>query len=425
MKKTQKWMVVGAAVVACFAAGLYATLAAPGTEGAAAASEEAEAVKWAPAVEPKPLTENVNRGIAFLLKTQHKSGGWAQGEESTQMGHSQDNLRDKPNVADTCVATLALIRAGSTPSKGPHAAAIRNALGFICSQIEEADGKSLFITSIRGTRVQMKLGTYVDTFLAAMVLAEAKDQMPDAAGNTRILAALDKTMDKIERNQQKDGTWDNRGWAPTLTQGMASKALNRAAQSGYTVSEQVRGKAETYARKRFDKSNGGFDKAGSAGVQLYADAAGLGAMQDSDNTNGTLRAELEATARSAKPSAARAEARQALDRHRENAEDLKTVRQNIVKKVDDPNFIRGFGSNGGEEFLSYMNIGESLVVKNDDAWTKWDTQISANLNRIQNKDGSWTGHHCITGRTFCTSAALLCLTVDRAPVPVAGKIRKR
>jgi squalene cyclase len=51
--------------------------------------------------------------------------------------------------------------------------------------------------------------------------------------------------------------------------------------------------------------------------------------------------------------------------------------------------------------------------------------MSDNMNRIQNADGSWTGHHCITGRTFCTSAALLVLMVDRSPVPVAAKIQRR
>jgi hypothetical protein len=37
---------------------------------------------------------------------------------------------------------------------------------------------------------------------------------------------------------------------------------------------------------------------------------------------------------------------------------------------------------------------------------------------VQNQDGSWTGHHCITGQTFCTAAALLTLMADRTPVPV-------
>ncbi|MEE9131778.1 MAG: hypothetical protein V3T84_17335, partial [Phycisphaerales bacterium] len=52
-----------------------------------------------------------------------------------------------------------------------------------------------------------------------------------------------------------------------------------------------------------------------------------------------------------------------------------------------------------------------------DDWAKWDGGITQNLNRIQNADGSWSGHHCITGKTFCTSTALLSLMVDRTPVP--------
>jgi len=43
--------------------------------------------------------------------------------------------------------------------------------------------------------------------------------------------------------------------------------------------------------------------------------------------------------------------------------------------------------------------------------------MTDNLERIQNRDGSWSGHHCITGRTFCTAAALLVLLADRAPRP--------
>ena len=96
----------------------------------------------------------------------------------------------------------------------------------------------------------------------------------------------------------------------------------------------------------------------------------------------------------------------------------------LLDRVDDDAFIRGFGNNGGEEFLSYMLIAESLVVKGGAEWEKWDVSITALVNQVQNEDGSWTGHHCITGRTFCTAAALLVLMADRAPVPVAAQIRR-
>ena len=97
----------------------------------------------------------------------------------------------------------------------------------------------------------------------------------------------------------------------------------------------------------------------------------------------------------------------------------------MIARLDDKQFIAGFGSNGGEEFLSYMNIGESLVVKGDKTWKTWDKSISENLSRVQNNDGSWSGHHCITGRTFCTSAALLVLMVDRSPLPISEKMKRQ
>ena len=45
--------------------------------------------------------------------------------------------------------------------------------------------------------------------------------------------------------------------------------------------------------------------------------------------------------------------------------------------------------------------------------------MTENLERVQNADGCWSGHHCITGRTFCTATALLVLMADRAPRPDA------
>ncbi|HAO19564.1 MAG TPA: hypothetical protein DCQ37_03120 [Desulfobacteraceae bacterium] len=93
--------------------------------------------------------------------------------------------------------------------------------------------------------------------------------------------------------------------------------------------------------------------------------------------------------------------------------------------MNDQQFVAGFGSNGGEEFLSHLNIGESLFIAGGQEWEQWDKKMSDNINRIQNNDGSWTGHHCITGRTFCTSAALLVLMIDRMPKPLADKIKQK
>jgi hypothetical protein len=382
-------------------------------------------VKQAPAVTPKPLSEQVKAGIKWLAEHQLEKGAWGQGEESANMGGGAQ-LKDVPSVADTCMAALALIRAGNTPAQGEYAKNVLRAIEFVCGEIEQSDQDSLYITPTRNTRVQTKLGPYIDTFSAAVLLPEVKDQMPDEAGTNRVAAALDKLLAKIQKNQRADGTWGGQGWATTIQQGMAVKGLNRAAQSGARVDENIRARAEDQARSTFDNASGKFKEEGSAGVQLYAAGSGLGSMAESVKTNNQLKADLiQKLAGPGGTTAEKTEALATLNRFQSTEKDLSNAQAAVIAKLDDKQFIAGFGSNGGEEFLSYMNIGESLVVNGGDAWKSWDKSISENLNRVQNSDGSWSGHHCITGRTFCTSAALLVLMVDRSPQPISEKVKKK
>jgi hypothetical protein len=401
-------------------------MAACGVAGTANAETGVKPTKWGSAVEPKPLSENVKRGLAWLVERQHADGGFSQGEESVQMGQGMAGLKDRPNVADTSAAALALIRSGSTPTAGPHAKNVLAAVRFVCGSVQSSDDQSLYVTDIRGTRLQAKLGNYIDTFLAAMLLAEVKGRMPDPASEEMVGRALQKVMGKIAKNQRPDGTFGETGWASTLSTAMAAKGVNRAAiaqPSG--VSEVVREKLERQARDQFDSKTGRFSGKESAGVDLYSTAASLGAMQDSANTNDAQRQALEERAAKGRTEAERAEAKRLIERHDAAGRDLDAARQATVQKLADDRFIAGFGSNGGEEFLSYMNLGESLVVKGGSDWVKWDKKITENLNQIQNNDGSWTGHHCITGRTFCTSAALLVLLTDRAPMPVTAAFARK
>lgn len=418
------FVVTAAIAVGVMLFGAHAALAGEETKEEAGTPSETEGTaKWAPAVEPKPLSDNVKAGLMWLVEQQHQDGGWSQGEESAGMGRSMDKIKDIPNVGDTCMAALALIRSGSTPSDGDYARNIVAAVEYVCREVKESEDGTLYVTKTRGTRLQMKLGTYIDTFLASMLLAEVRGNMPDEKGEAMVLAGLDKVMDKIEKNQRDDGTFGGSGWANALSQSMAAKGFNRMAQVGVKVDEKVRERFETNGRSNFDSVSGSFSTKGSAGVDLYSSAANLGAMQDSANTNTELRAKLEDKVANGGTKDEREKARVTLARFDDNQKDLDAAQDAIVEKLNDKRFIAGFGSNGGEEFLSYMNIGESLVVKGGENWEKWDKEITANLNRIQNKDGSWTGHHCITGRTFCTSAALLVLMTDRAPVPIAAKVK--
>lgn len=397
---------------------------------------------------PKALSPQVSRGLAWLAAHQQPDGGWSQGEASAA-GYREGEVGDKSNVADTCMAALALLRAGNTPAQGVYAANIVKAAAFVCGQIERASQDGLFVTDIRGTRVQSKLGQYIDTFAAALLLAELKDKIPDPALRIRVNAALDKTLAKIQKNQKEDGRWadEHDGWASVLCQSVATKAVNVAAQNGAAVDPKVVDRARQFAAKNQSALAAGGGKDGAAGVELYARSASLGAFQDSANTNAPRKEELgrrqDETSRAADEAQKRyaaAAAQPATQPERlaslkrdadtatgqaqevqgqlaaitHNEVELKRAQQDVVARLDDKQFVAGFGSNGGEEFLSYLNIGESLALKGGDEFAKWDKGMTENLNRIQNEDGSWSGQHCITGRTFCTAAAMMVLTVDRS-----------
>lgn len=397
------------------------TMHASASEHEARSSEDR---RLAPSTSAKPLSPQVKKGLDWLIEHQLPNGAWGQGEESRQMGSSMAHLTDKGNVADTCMATLALIRAGSSPSSGPHATAIQRALGFVMGEIEESDRDSLYVTQVRGTRVQGKIGPYVDTFLSSQLLAEVKGKMPDESSERRLTRALNKVLAKIETNQREDGSFEGQAWAPVLSQAMAAKGVNRAAQAGVAVDDSVVGKLEGYARGRYDEKAGSFGGEGSAGVDLYGAASAVGELSDSVNTYEMEEDSLKEQAEKSKDAAQRKKARDKLDRIARAKSVKKAASESLSRRLGDPGFVSGFGNNGGEEFLSYMLVSESLMAKGGEEWRRWDAAMAQNLNRVQNRDGSWTGHHCITGRTFVTSAALLVLTADRAPVPLAAKLRR-
>ncbi len=365
----------------------------------------------------KPLSDEVNRGLAYLVSQQDKSGGWAQGDEAKSMGNTA-KVGEVPNVADTCLAGLALIRSGNYPNSGKYADNVNRAVSFVCESVEKADADSIYITDVRNTRVQMKLGPYVDTFFASLFLSEAKDHMTDDAGLARVRIALQKVVHKIQQNQQTDGQWAGGGWAPIHSQALAIRGLNRAKQVGAVVSDDSLVSAETFAKKNFDRRTNSFGGLGSAGIGLYSAGATVGALQGSIDTNTLKKSGLNQQIASATTSEeVKANARKELTRIQDAEDEQKQAMDAVSNQIRDDRFVAGFGCNGGEEFLSYLHISEGLIAGKRSEFPAWDKKITANLNKVQNQDGSWMGQHCITSRTFCTGAALMVLMADRSANP--------
>lgn len=333
-----------------------------------------------------PLGASVEKGLDFLISAQGEDGGFGQDGRDPRTGVALES--EGRDVANTAMVALAMLRAGTTPSDGRYTDQLLAAVDFIASHVEKAPAEGLAITDRQNTQVQRKLGPYVDTFLAAMLLSELKGQMPDERTEKRVGSALEKCVDKIEKNQQADGSWNSGGgWAPVISTSLASRSLAEARKKGVEVDDDVLLRVDTYTKDQFDGKQGAFKPSGAdAGVALYSVA----------------------------------QAFEQASRTEESVEENKELLEKAGQMLDSASFQSGFGSMGGEEFISYMNISDSLRRQGGEKWQSWNRDIVERLTKLQNQDGSWAGHHCITGRVACTSAAIMTILAERVGPKPAG-----
>src|SRR5437868_8336106 len=136
--------------------------------GATAAEPAQESPPAADApIKPKALSEQTKKALAYLVSQQQAGGGWGQGggwRSGNEGGRVEGaEVQDPPDVANTAIAALALWRAGNSPREGEYAANVAKAVDFLAGKIESVDSESPFVTDVKGTQLQSKIGQYVDT----------------------------------------------------------------------------------------------------------------------------------------------------------------------------------------------------------------------------------------------------------------------
>ena len=83
----------------------------------------------------------------------------------------------------------------------------------------------------------------------------------------------------------------------------------------------------------------------------------------------------------------------------------------VRDQLSNDSLLRGYGTYGGEEHVSYMLTAEAKARASAAEFAEWKKQMNARLASIQREDGTWRGDHCITSTTFCTAASLITLAV--------------
>ena len=385
--------------------------------GGASAEEPAASTSRAPAKDPAaaswkdvPLSKAAQRGIKWLIVNQNADGGWGQDGRLQRSG--QRTATSASDVGNTSLAMLAIMATGSRPGSGTFQGPLQRAVDFILREYGTHRGRDLAITGRQGTQLQGKIGRYADTFLAARALLDVHGRMPDKAGNTRVRLALEDILARIQRHQGADGSWNGaQGWAPIHSTAYASQALHLARARGFDVEDSVLRKVERFTIRQLKEQarqargsppakkkrrRGGRDpvvtpSGGPEGVDLGSlSIGGAGVLLYSISQG------YEQLTRT--PASRRAHAKEIAQ---------------IQQKVSQKQVMNGFGSMGGEEFISYANLAVGMArVGTRDAHA-WNANLVQRMERLQNRDGSWAGHHCITGRTAVTGLAVLTLTAER------------
>jgi hypothetical protein len=352
------------------------------------------APRTAPA--PAPVSTAVDRGARWLASVQGADGGWGQDGGAASSARPGERLESSGNdVANTAVAALALLEAGRQ-----YQPQVERALAFVLQRIEASPVDGLAITDRQGTQIQRKLGPCIDTFLSSMLMSRMDGRASTAALNARVRKALEKTVAKIEKHQQSDGSWNIAGgWAPVLGTSLASRSLFEAQNRGVAVDAAVVKRAEKYT---------------VSALSAPSPPVARGAAEGVSARGGGVAASAAPAEAAGVPLYQSAQALEQLSRTRadrvQNARQISAIQGQLASAA----FVGGFGSMGGEEFFSYLNISDSMQRVGGDAWSKWHADITQKILGLQNNDGTWVGHHCITGRVAMTSAAILNLTVDRA-----------
>ncbi len=363
---------------------------------------------------PQNVGNSIEKGLQWMLGAQLSSGGWGSGSHHRQL--VMDPLAVNADPATTAMVGMAFLRTGTTFTSGENSRQLREALYYLIESVETTPSYRMQITAETGTQIQTKLGQNIDAVLALQFFSNAMDYLQhDPHLKERVMSCMNICSEKIQKVQDIDGSFKGSGWAGVLQSALANSALESAQNQGADIDDEVLQKSRDYQKGNYDAKTGRVKTDRGAGVVLYsvsgsARATAKEARKVKEAMNiakreGRLKGDAKVSAENLMEIGFTQEEALEYVTSYEIYESSKTAAQ-------DDRVMDGFGSNGGEEFLSYLQTGESLMINRDQGWKTWYYNVSGRLISIQNLDGSWNGHHCITSPVFCTATTLLILSIN-------------
>ncbi|MCF8460155.1 MAG: hypothetical protein K9G46_05485 [Flavobacteriales bacterium] len=363
---------------------------------------------------PDKVVASIDHALGWMAEAQQKNGGWGAGSHHRQMEMDPHAVQADP--ATTSMVGMALLRNGNTLESGTYANQLKKAVEYLLKEVENSNPNSLNITNLTGTQIQSKLGQNIDVVLASQFLTNLLEKLPkNDPMRKRINEALNVCVVKIQEGQMADGSTKGAGWAGVLQSSLATNALESAEYAGAKVDTDKLSKAKEYQTGNFDAETGNVNTDRGAGVVLYSvSGSARSAAKDARQVTERMQlAQKQGLIKDAEDvSADNLRKAGFAENEAIKAQTSYKVYESAKRTAQREDVMSGFGNNGGEEFISFLQTGEGLVIAKDNSWRNWYDDISGKMVKIQNQDGSWNGHHCITSPVFCTATCLLILSIE-------------
>lgn len=361
----------------------------------------------------KKFVETITKGELWLIQAQNQDGGWGAGSQSKQQEMNPHAVSSDP--ATTAMSAMALYRCGFSMEEGEQKEMLKKSILFLLNEIEK-NQNSPYITAIRGTQIQGKLGQHIDAILTLQFFNQLLPTIKEETLRTRVKNGIQVCVDKIEKSMDETGKVGGSGWAGVLQSSFANSSLEMASKNKeIKVDKEKIQKAREYQKSNYNPESESAKTDDGAGIMLYAVSSSVRNSADEAKEVDQLFKKAKAEGKIEQAAVLNEQNLERLGYSKEKAKSYdvatKVYKSAKVTAMKDE-VLSGFGNNGGEEFLSFLQTGESMIVNEDDDWKKWYDNIGGRMMQIQNPNGSWSGHHCITSPAFCTATCLMILSVE-------------
>ncbi|CAN5457717.1 hypothetical protein BH11BAC1_BH11BAC1_18710 [soil metagenome] len=301
---------------------------------------------------PAKVSFALGEALEWMAKAQLNNGGFGAGTHSNQGVLNPHAVQADP--ATTAMVAMAILRSGSTLTKGTYSGNLSRALEFLLDQVEESENNEFNITNLTGTQPQVKLGQNIDVVLTSQFFTNILDYLQNnIALKNRVVKCNNKCLVKIQQAMAENGSIRGAGWAGVLQSSFATNALETARDKGLKVDDEKLEQAKNYQKGNFDVSTNTAETEDGAGVMLYSlsSTARSSAKEAGEAKDYVAKAKREGKIAESAPVSIEALKKSGMS----DSEALRygtayEINQAASKQVQREDVMEGFGSNGVKSF---------------------------------------------------------------------------